>query len=175
MLFRAIKHQVDKGPVDAVTGKAKYTLNDNRLLREDVEYRTLVRHTHYDIMIMMQKLSSYWSAMHLDFYEKGWYFTVSLFVFLLSFIVFNLITHSHTTCNMTTAFQLLSMLFCRLWMFWWAAEVLVSLRRSPLKCWIVTPSHRWRRRFWSRHGRARHTSRDPPQTLCIWVRAWYNV
>ncbi|KAI7793973.1 plexin-B1 isoform X2 [Triplophysa rosa] len=41
MLFRAIKHQVDKGPVDAVTGKAKYTLNDNRLLREDIEYRTL--------------------------------------------------------------------------------------------------------------------------------------
>ncbi|XP_053724193.1 plexin-B1 [Synchiropus splendidus] len=41
MLFRAIKHQVDKGPVDAVTGKAKYTLNDNRLLREDVDYKTL--------------------------------------------------------------------------------------------------------------------------------------
>ncbi|XP_047438913.1 plexin-B1 isoform X2 [Mugil cephalus] len=41
MLFRAIKHQVDKGPVDAVTSKAKYTLNDNRLLREDVEYKTL--------------------------------------------------------------------------------------------------------------------------------------
>ncbi|XP_037831114.1 plexin-B1 isoform X2 [Kryptolebias marmoratus] len=41
MLFKAIKHQVDKGPVDAVTGKAKYTLNDNRLLREDVEYKTL--------------------------------------------------------------------------------------------------------------------------------------
>ncbi|XP_061583993.1 plexin-B1-like isoform X2 [Cololabis saira] len=41
MLFRAIKHQVDKGPVDAVTGKAKHTLNDNRLLREDVEYKTL--------------------------------------------------------------------------------------------------------------------------------------
>ncbi|KAJ8017133.1 hypothetical protein DPEC_G00014590 [Dallia pectoralis] len=40
-LFRAIKHQVDKGPVDAVTGKAKYTLNDSRLLREDVEYKTL--------------------------------------------------------------------------------------------------------------------------------------
>uniref|UniRef100_A0A3P9QB82 Plexin-B1 n=1 Tax=Poecilia reticulata TaxID=8081 RepID=A0A3P9QB82_POERE len=41
MLFKAIKHQVDKGPVDAVTRKAKYTLNDNRLLREDVEYKTL--------------------------------------------------------------------------------------------------------------------------------------
>ncbi|KYO26306.1 plexin-D1 [Alligator mississippiensis] len=41
MLFRGIKHQVDKGPVDWVTGKAKYTLNDNRLLREDMEYRPL--------------------------------------------------------------------------------------------------------------------------------------
>ncbi|KAG7323182.1 hypothetical protein KOW79_012884 [Hemibagrus wyckioides] len=41
MLFRAIKHQVDKGPVDAVTSKAKYTLNDNRLLRDDVEYHIL--------------------------------------------------------------------------------------------------------------------------------------
>ncbi|XP_015423751.1 PREDICTED: plexin-B1, partial [Myotis davidii] len=41
MLFRGIKHQVDKGPVDSVTGKAKYTLNDNRLLREDVEYQPL--------------------------------------------------------------------------------------------------------------------------------------
>uniref|UniRef100_A0A670YJW0 Plexin-B3 n=1 Tax=Pseudonaja textilis TaxID=8673 RepID=A0A670YJW0_PSETE len=41
MLFRAIKYQVDKGPVDAITGKAKRTLNDSRLLREDVEYRPL--------------------------------------------------------------------------------------------------------------------------------------
>ncbi|XP_058147735.1 plexin-B3 isoform X3 [Dasypus novemcinctus] len=41
MLFRAIKYQVDKGPVDAVTGKAKRTLNDSRLLREDVEFRPL--------------------------------------------------------------------------------------------------------------------------------------
>lgn len=46
MLFRAIKHQVDKGPVDVVTGKAKYTLNDNRLLREDIDYKTLVRAQH---------------------------------------------------------------------------------------------------------------------------------
>ncbi|XP_076860154.1 plexin-B3 [Brachyhypopomus gauderio] len=38
MLFRAIKYQVDKGPVDAVTGKAKRTLNDSHLLREDIDY-----------------------------------------------------------------------------------------------------------------------------------------
>ncbi|XP_026953774.1 plexin-B3 isoform X6 [Sagmatias obliquidens] len=41
VLLRAIQYQVDKGPVDAVTGKAKRTLNDSRLLREDVEFRTL--------------------------------------------------------------------------------------------------------------------------------------
>ncbi|KAM5221781.1 LOW QUALITY PROTEIN: plexin-B3 [Ctenodactylus gundi] len=41
MLFRAIQYQVDKGPVDAVTGKAKRTLNDSHLLREDVEFQPL--------------------------------------------------------------------------------------------------------------------------------------
>ncbi|XP_036695428.1 plexin-B3 isoform X2 [Balaenoptera musculus] len=41
VLLRAIQYQVDKGPVDAVTGKAKRTLNDSRLLREDVEFRPL--------------------------------------------------------------------------------------------------------------------------------------
>ncbi|XP_026518233.1 plexin-B3-like, partial [Terrapene carolina triunguis] len=40
-LFRAIKWQVDKGPVDAVTGQAKRTLSDGRLLREDVPVRPL--------------------------------------------------------------------------------------------------------------------------------------
>ncbi|MBN3305947.1 PLXB2 protein, partial [Amia calva] len=40
-LFKAIKHQVEKGPVDAVMKKAKYTLNDTGLLGDDVEYSTL--------------------------------------------------------------------------------------------------------------------------------------
>lgn len=41
-LFKAIKHQVEKGPVDAVLKKAKYTLNDTGLLGDDVEYTQLV-------------------------------------------------------------------------------------------------------------------------------------
>nr|XP_020469454.1 plexin-B3-like [Monopterus albus] len=41
MLYRAIKYQVDKGPVDAVTGKAKRTLNDSHLLREDIDYNAM--------------------------------------------------------------------------------------------------------------------------------------
>uniref|UniRef100_A0A8C2P4Y2 Plexin B2 n=1 Tax=Capra hircus TaxID=9925 RepID=A0A8C2P4Y2_CAPHI len=40
-LFKAIKHQVEKGPVDAVQKKAKYTLNDTGLLGDDVEYTPL--------------------------------------------------------------------------------------------------------------------------------------
>uniref|UniRef100_A0A8C5FTA4 Plexin b2b n=1 Tax=Gadus morhua TaxID=8049 RepID=A0A8C5FTA4_GADMO len=40
-LFRAIKHQIEKGPVDAKLKKAKYTLNDTRLLGDDVEYCVL--------------------------------------------------------------------------------------------------------------------------------------
>lgn len=42
MLYRAIKYQVDKGPVDSVTGKAKRTLNDSHLLREDIDYGAMV-------------------------------------------------------------------------------------------------------------------------------------
>lgn len=41
-LFRAIKHQIEKGPVDARVKKAKYTLNDTGLLGDDVEYCVLV-------------------------------------------------------------------------------------------------------------------------------------
>lgn len=44
-LFRAIKHQIEKGPVDARVKKAKYTLNDTGLLGDDVEYSVLVRYT----------------------------------------------------------------------------------------------------------------------------------
>ncbi|XP_008303787.1 plexin-B2-like [Stegastes partitus] len=40
-LYKALKHQVEKGPVDARMKKAKYTLNDTGLLGDDVEYSVL--------------------------------------------------------------------------------------------------------------------------------------
>uniref|UniRef100_A0A7N8WT97 Plexin b2a, tandem duplicate 1 n=1 Tax=Mastacembelus armatus TaxID=205130 RepID=A0A7N8WT97_9TELE len=40
-LYKALKHQVEKGPVDAKLKKAKYTLNDTGLLGDDVEYSVL--------------------------------------------------------------------------------------------------------------------------------------
>ncbi|CAG5926826.1 unnamed protein product [Menidia menidia] len=41
-LYKALKHQVEKGPVDGKLKKAKYTLNDTGLLGDDVEYSVLV-------------------------------------------------------------------------------------------------------------------------------------
>jgi len=47
MLYVAIKHQVDRGPVDALTGESKYSLSEDRLIRQQVDHRVLVRtYTH---------------------------------------------------------------------------------------------------------------------------------
>ena len=45
MLYKAIKLQVEKGPVDAMTGDARYSLSEDRLLREKIEPKSLVRLT----------------------------------------------------------------------------------------------------------------------------------
>ncbi|PIC43276.1 hypothetical protein B9Z55_004069 [Caenorhabditis nigoni] len=43
-LYKALQYQTDKGPVDAVTGDARYTINEAKLLRESVETKTLKIH-----------------------------------------------------------------------------------------------------------------------------------
>ena len=42
MLYRAIKQQVDKGPVDVFTGEAKYSLSEDKLIRQQIDYKVLV-------------------------------------------------------------------------------------------------------------------------------------
>lgn len=44
MLYKAVKHQTEKGPIDAVTAEARYSLSEDRLLREKLEAKTLVSH-----------------------------------------------------------------------------------------------------------------------------------
>ena len=39
MLFKAVKQQVEKGPVDAVTGEARYSLSEDKLLRQAVDFK----------------------------------------------------------------------------------------------------------------------------------------
>ena len=41
MLYRAIKHQVDKGPVDMVSHEARYSLSEEKLIRSQIEYHAL--------------------------------------------------------------------------------------------------------------------------------------
>jgi hypothetical protein len=42
LLFKAIKRQVEKGPIDAITHDARYALSEERLLREQFVHHTIV-------------------------------------------------------------------------------------------------------------------------------------
>ncbi|XP_076035062.1 plexin-B-like isoform X2 [Oratosquilla oratoria] len=53
LLFKAIKHQVEKGPVDAITHEARYSLSEERLLREQIVHSVVTIHlmneeAHYE-------------------------------------------------------------------------------------------------------------------------------
>uniref|UniRef100_A0A8D0QK85 Plexin-A4 n=1 Tax=Sus scrofa TaxID=9823 RepID=A0A8D0QK85_PIG len=41
-LFCAIKQQMEKGPIDAITGEARYSLSEDKLIRQQIDYKTLV-------------------------------------------------------------------------------------------------------------------------------------
>jgi plexin A len=41
-LFRAVKQQIDKGPVDMLTGEARYSLSEDKLIRQQIDYKQLV-------------------------------------------------------------------------------------------------------------------------------------
>lgn len=42
MLFCAIKQQMEKGPIDSITGEARYSLSEDKLIRQQIEYKMLV-------------------------------------------------------------------------------------------------------------------------------------
>lgn len=48
LLFKAIKHQIEKGLVDAITHDARYSLSEERLLRENVEHSVVTLHIVQD-------------------------------------------------------------------------------------------------------------------------------
>lgn len=43
MLYQAIKQQVSKGPVDAFTNEARYSLSEDKLIRQQLDYKPMVR------------------------------------------------------------------------------------------------------------------------------------
>ncbi|EZA53760.1 Plexin-B [Ooceraea biroi] len=48
LLFKAIKHQIEKGPVDVITHDARYSLSEERLLREQIEHTMVTLHVVQD-------------------------------------------------------------------------------------------------------------------------------
>uniref|UniRef100_A0A671L495 Plexin-A1-like n=1 Tax=Sinocyclocheilus anshuiensis TaxID=1608454 RepID=A0A671L495_9TELE len=44
MLYCAIKQQMEKGPIDAITGEARYSLSEDKLIRQQIDYKTLTLH-----------------------------------------------------------------------------------------------------------------------------------
>ncbi|WAR26076.1 PLXA4-like protein [Mya arenaria] len=43
MLYQAIKQQMGKGPVDAITSEARYSLSEDKLVRQHVDYKPMVK------------------------------------------------------------------------------------------------------------------------------------
>lgn len=56
MLYKAIKLQVEKGPVDYVTGDARYSLSEDRLLREKIEPRTLTLNVEHGVEVVQVRV-----------------------------------------------------------------------------------------------------------------------
>lgn len=46
MLYCAMKQQMEKGPIDAITGEARYSLSEDKLIRQQIDYKTLVSANH---------------------------------------------------------------------------------------------------------------------------------
>lgn len=47
VLFRAVKQQVDKGPVDAITSEARYSLSEEKLIRQSIDFKPMVKKRQY--------------------------------------------------------------------------------------------------------------------------------
>ncbi len=50
MLYCAMKQQMEKGPIDSITGEARYSLSEDKLIRQQIDYKTLVStHTYSSV------------------------------------------------------------------------------------------------------------------------------
>lgn len=49
MLYCAIKQQMEKGPIDAITGEARYSLSEDKLIRQQIDYKTLVSASKHSV------------------------------------------------------------------------------------------------------------------------------
>ena len=64
-LFKAVKHQIEKGIVDAITHDARYSLSEERLIREPIDYSIVV----IFLKLILQEIFNLPKS-HLDFIFK---------------------------------------------------------------------------------------------------------
>ena len=41
LLFKAVKAQLEKGPIDVITGEARYSLSEQKLIRQQLDVQSL--------------------------------------------------------------------------------------------------------------------------------------
>ncbi len=63
MLYCAMKQQMEKGPIDAITGEARYSLSEDKLIRQQIDYKTLVSASaqNYRTQLMFLYVSPYFN------------------------------------------------------------------------------------------------------------------
>uniref|UniRef100_A0A8C2ED52 Plexin A1a n=1 Tax=Cyprinus carpio TaxID=7962 RepID=A0A8C2ED52_CYPCA len=54
MLYCAMKQQMEKGPIDAITGEARYSLSEDKLIRQQIDYKTLVKEKKSQLEVMLK-------------------------------------------------------------------------------------------------------------------------
>ena len=50
-LYLAVKNQIDKGPVDAITGESRYALSEEKLLRQQIDYQVIIELCSAEILL----------------------------------------------------------------------------------------------------------------------------
>ncbi|XP_013770673.1 plexin A3 [Pundamilia nyererei] len=69
MLYCAIKQQMEKGPIDAITGEARYSLSEDKLIRQQIDYKQLWRQGRLTRIILQDedvttKIESDWKRLN---------------------------------------------------------------------------------------------------------------
>lgn len=64
MLFRAVKGQLEKGPIDAITSEARYSLSEEKLIRQLIDFKAItiyvsinqqIQQSHHQIQTQVKK------------------------------------------------------------------------------------------------------------------------
>ncbi|KAG7224369.1 hypothetical protein INR49_004711 [Caranx melampygus] len=90
MLYCAIKQQMEKGPIDAITGEARYSLSEDKLIRQQIDYKQLWRQGRLTRIILQDedvttKIESDWKRLNtLAHYQVSAYNIANSFTFTRS-------------------------------------------------------------------------------------------